>query len=40
MTPLPFLEAGAAALLIAWVTVFLHAARGSRANPVNALRYE
>ena len=35
-----FLGAGAAALLIAWATVGIHAARVARANPINALRHE
>lgn len=40
VTPLPFLAAGGAALLIAWLTVIVHARRVSTANPVHALRYE
>ncbi len=40
LSPLYFLGAGAAALLIAWATVFAHARRVARANPIHALRYE
>ncbi len=40
LNPLYFLAAGVAALLIAWATVFAHALRVARANPINALRYE
>jgi putative ABC transport system permease protein len=40
LNPLYFVGAGAVALLIAWVTVFAHAQRVARANPINALRYE
>jgi putative ABC transport system permease protein len=40
LSPLYFIGAGAAALLIAWATVFAHALRVARANPVRALRYE
>lgn len=35
-----FLGAGALALIIAWATVGIHAARVARANPIHALRYE
>jgi putative ABC transport system permease protein len=35
-----FLAAGAAALVIAWATVFFHALNVARAKPVLALRYE
>jgi putative ABC transport system permease protein len=38
--PLFFLGAGAIALVIAWATVFVHAWRVARANPIHALRYE
>jgi putative ABC transport system permease protein len=38
--PIYFLAAGAAALLIAWATVFLHTLRLARTSPVHALRYE
>jgi putative ABC transport system permease protein len=38
--PLYFVAAGAAALVIAWATVFVHAVRLARASPVHALRYE
>jgi putative ABC transport system permease protein len=40
LSPLYFLGAGGAALLIAWVTVFVHARRVAEANPIHALRYE
>jgi putative ABC transport system permease protein len=40
LNPLYFIVAGATALLIAWGTVFMHALRVARANPVHALRYE
>jgi putative ABC transport system permease protein len=40
LSPLYFIGAGAAAMLIAWVTVFVHAWRVANANPVHALRYE
>jgi putative ABC transport system permease protein len=40
LSPLYFLAAGAAAMMIAWVTVFAHAWRVANANPVHALRYE
>jgi putative ABC transport system permease protein len=40
LSPLYFIGAGVAALLIAWVTVFAHAQRVARANPIHALRYE
>ena len=40
LSPLYFAAAGLAALLIAWATVFGHALRVARANPINALRYE
>jgi putative ABC transport system permease protein len=40
LSPLYFLEAGAAALLIAWGTVYANTLRLARANPVHALRYE
>jgi putative ABC transport system permease protein len=40
LSPYYFLGAGVAALLIAWVTIFAHAYRVARANPINALRYE
>jgi putative ABC transport system permease protein len=35
-----FLAAGAAALVIAWATVFFHALNVARSKPVGALRYE
>jgi putative ABC transport system permease protein len=40
LSPLYFLAAGAAALLIAWGTIIAHAWRVARANPIHALRYE
>ncbi|HEY3777639.1 MAG TPA: ABC transporter permease [Rhizomicrobium sp.] len=40
LSPLYFLAAGAAALLIAWATVIGHSLAVARANPVHALRYE
>jgi putative ABC transport system permease protein len=40
LNPLYFIGAGAVALVIAWATVYAHAYRIARANPINALRYE
>jgi putative ABC transport system permease protein len=40
LSPVYFLAAGAVALAIAWATVFVHALRVARANPIRALRYE
>ena len=40
LSPAYFLIVGAAALLIAWATIFTHARRVAGANPINALRYE
>jgi putative ABC transport system permease protein len=40
LNPLYFLAAGAAALLIAWATVYANTLRLARASPVQALRYE
>ncbi|HVZ28052.1 MAG TPA: FtsX-like permease family protein, partial [Rhizomicrobium sp.] len=40
LSPLYFVAIGVAALLIAWATIFAHAWRVARANPVHALRYE
>lgn len=40
LDPIYFLAAGAAALLIAWVTVCAHALRLSSTSPIDALRYE
>jgi putative ABC transport system permease protein len=40
LSPVYFLGAGGAALLIAWATVFVHARRVANANPIYALRYE
>jgi putative ABC transport system permease protein len=35
-----FVAVGVMALLIAWVTIFAHARRVARANPIHALHYE
>jgi putative ABC transport system permease protein len=40
LNPLYFVGAGLTALIIAWATVFVHARRVARANPIHALRYE
>jgi putative ABC transport system permease protein len=40
LSPLYFLASGAAAMVIAWATVFVHARRVASANPIHALRYE
>jgi putative ABC transport system permease protein len=40
LNPGYFVAAGFAALCIAWTTVFFHALRVARANPIHALRYE
>ena len=40
LNPLYFLATGAAALLIAWATVYAITLRLARTNPVHALRYE
>jgi putative ABC transport system permease protein len=40
LNPGYFVAAGFMALFIAWLTVFAHAARVARANPIHALRYE
>jgi putative ABC transport system permease protein len=40
LSPLYFAGAGGVALLIAWATIFAHAHRVARANPIKALRYE
>ena len=40
MNPMIFAGVGLAALLLAWATIFTHAWRVARANPVHALRYE
>ena len=37
LNPLYFVGAGLAALIIAWSTVFIHARRVARANPIHAL---
>ena len=40
LSPLYFVAAGAVALAIAWATVFGHAMRVARANPIHALHSE
>ena len=40
LNPLYFLTAGAAALLIAWATVYANTLRLARMSPIHALRYE
>jgi putative ABC transport system permease protein len=40
LNPLYFIAAGAAALVIAWITIFAHALRVARSSPIRALRYE
>jgi putative ABC transport system permease protein len=40
LTPFYFVGTGLAALFIAWVTIFAHAHRVARANPIHALRTE
>jgi putative ABC transport system permease protein len=40
LSPLYFLAGGVIALAVAWLTILSHALRVSRANPINALRYE
>lgn len=40
LNPLFFLGVGLAALLIAWITIFGHALKVARANPIRALRHE
>lgn len=40
LNPLYFLAAGAAALLIAWLTVYGNTLRLARTSPIHALRYE
>jgi putative ABC transport system permease protein len=40
LSPAYFVGAAAVALAIAWATVFVHALRVARANPIRALRYE
>jgi putative ABC transport system permease protein len=40
LSPLYFVAAGGAALLIAWATVYANTLRLARAGPVHALRYE
>jgi putative ABC transport system permease protein len=40
LSPVPFIEAGALALIIAIATIGTHAWRVARTNPIHALRYE
>jgi putative ABC transport system permease protein len=40
LSPFYFVGAGLAAVLIAWATIYAHALRVARANPIHALRYE
>jgi putative ABC transport system permease protein len=40
LNPAYFLAAGAAALMIAWATVYANTLRLARTSPVRALRYE
>ena len=40
LNPLYFVTAGAAALLIAWATVYANTLRLARLSPIHALRYE
>ncbi len=40
LAPWTFVASAAAAVVIAWATVFVHALRVARARPVGALRYE
>jgi putative ABC transport system permease protein len=40
LSPVYFLGSGATALVIAWVTILIHARRVAGANPIHALRYE
>ena len=40
LSPVYFLAAGVAALVISWITVIGHSVAIARANPVHALRYE
>ena len=40
LSPLYFVVAGAAALVVAWITVVAHAVRVAQSNPIHALRYE
>jgi len=40
LSPIYFIGAGAVALMVAWATIFSHARRVARANPIHALRYE
>lgn len=40
LSPIFFLGAGVAALLIAWLVVAVHVVRAARTHPVHALRYE
>ena len=40
LTPMPFVEAGILALVIAAGTISAHAVRVAQASPIKALRYE
>jgi len=40
LNPMYFAGIGAVALVIAWITVFVHVLRLARASPISALRYE
>ena len=40
LNPVYFIGTSGAALLIAWATIFVHALRVARTNPIHALRYE
>ena len=40
LSPIYFAGPAFAAFLIAWATIFSHALRVARANPIHALRYE
>jgi putative ABC transport system permease protein len=40
LSPIYFVGAGVMGLVIAWLTIFTHAVRVARANPIHALRYE
>ncbi len=40
LTPLPFVAAGMAVLLVAWITIAGHTFRVAQRSPIHALRYE
>ncbi len=40
LTPLPFIAAGLAVLLVAWITIAGHTFRVAQRSPIHALRYE